>query len=192
MERGVFFDVLRHTSVLGPKLSVAEVTGTEAILDALAGFPRSWVAYALATAWHETAFTMQPVREGLSKSDAWRRTKLSRYYPYYGRGYVQLTWRENYARADAELGLNGALLADLDLALRPDIAAAILRRGMEEGWFAGDAHGRHTLTRHLPRDRSADDHAFRSARRIINGTDRAAVIAGHAATFQRALHKAGM
>ena len=52
-------------------------------------------AYVLATAYHETAHTMKPVREAFWLSEGWRRDNL-RYYPWYGRGYAQLTWRRNY------------------------------------------------------------------------------------------------
>ncbi len=78
--------------------------GLEAVLGAAkaAGWPLAFTAYALATACHETAYTMQPVREAFWLSENWRRTHL-RYYPFYGRGYVQLTWKANYERADREL-----------------------------------------------------------------------------------------
>jgi len=154
-----------------------------------AGFPLSHAAYALATSFHETAQRMMPVREGLNASEAWRKANL-RYFPYYGRGDVQLTWHENYEKADRELGLGGRLINDLDVALEPDISARIMVRGMKEGWFAGDRAGRHTLDRHLP-DAEGTVEQFISARRIINGTDKRQLIAGYAMKFQQALKKAG-
>lgn len=184
-----FFDRLRG-GLMGPTLDQGEVRGGEAVLTAMAGLPIAWCAYALATAWHETAATMQPVREAYWLSEAWRRRNL-RYWPWYGRGYVQLTWRENYARADDALGLGGSLLADPDRAMEHGLAARIMRRGMTEGWFAGDRHGRHTLARHLPMAGAAEEPAFVSARRIINGTDRALAIARHAGQFQQALALGG-
>ena len=57
-----------------------------------ARWPTAWCAYGLATAWWETNKTMQPVREAYWLSEAWRKPNL-RYYPHYGRGYVQLTWK---------------------------------------------------------------------------------------------------
>jgi putative chitinase len=186
---GTFFDQVRP--MFGGKLSVKQVGGMEAKIEAFidADLPLSHAAYALATSYHETAKRMQPVREGLSASDAWRKRNL-RYYPWYGRGDVQLTWKENYAKADKELGLGGALIDNLDLALDPDISAAIMVRGMEEGWFSGDRIGRHTLIRHLP-DEEGTMHQFSQARRIINLMDKAALIAGYAIKFQAALKKAG-
>lgn len=190
-----FFDSVRQSQVFGSStLTPDQVSGLEAVLGPAkdAGWPLAFAAYALATACHETAYTMQPVREAFWLNEDWRRRNLTRYYPYYGRGYVQLTWKANYEKADRELGLNGSLNADLDLALDPDIAAKIMVKGMQEGWFAGDQSGaRHTLVRHVAENGSATLAEFTSARRIINGTDRAAKIAGEAIKFQTALQAGG-
>ncbi len=188
INKGAFYQFLRG-GLLGPTIEQAEFDGCEAILAAMEGALLSHCAYALATAYHETARTMQPVREAYWLSEAWRKAHL-RYWPWYGRGYVQLTWKENYARADKELGLNGTLLADPDRAMEPAIAAQIMRRGMDEGWFAGDKIGRHTLARHCP-ERLATIDEFTTARRIINGTDKAQSIAVYAEKFQDALVAGG-
>ena len=188
-----FFDAVRASGVLGSALKPDQVQGLEAVLGAAraAGWPLAFTAYALATAAHETAHTMQPVREAFWLSESWRRTHL-RYYPFYGRGYVQLTWKANYEKADRELGLGGRLTGNLDLAMDPDIAAKIMVKGMQEGWFAGDRTGqRHTLARHVPAHGAASVDQFTSARRIINGTDKAGQIAGQALKFQTALQAGG-
>lgn len=181
-----FFGEVRH-SLFGGRLTAAQVSGMEAKLRAFeqAGFPLSWAAYAMATSYHETARRMQPVREGLNASDKWRKKNL-RYYPWYGRGDVQLTWEENYAKADKELGLNGRLINDLDLALDPDISAKIMTRGMKEGWFSRG----HSLPKYLPNNEASREQ-FKNARRIINIMDKADLIAGYAVKFQEALKKAG-
>lgn len=186
----VFFNEVR--SMFGGRLQASQVSGMEAKLKAFkeAKFPVAWAAYAMATSFHETARKMQPVREGLTVSDRWRKANL-RYYPWYGRGDVQLTWEDNYKKADKELGLNGALVNNLDLALDPDISAKIMTKGMQEGWFSGDKAGRHTLARHLPSDRPATQTEFKQARPIINLMDKASLVAGHAVKFQSALTKAG-
>ncbi len=186
IQLAVFFDAVRP---LFGKLSPSQVSGMEAKLQAYqeAGWPLSWAAYGLATSYHETAHRMQPVREGLSLSDAWRKKNL-RYYPWYGRGDVQLTWEANYKRADSELELNGALIKNLDLALDPVISAKIMVKGMSEGWFSGDKNGRHTLQRHLPKS-EANKAQFTQARRIINLLDKAGSIADIALKFQDALKK---
>lgn len=183
-----FFSHVRK-GILGPTLSPEEVSGCEAILAAMAGLPLSHVAYSLATGYHETNATMQPVREAYWLSEEWRKKNL-RYWPWYGRGYVQITWEPNYAKADKRLLLNGTLLANPDRAMEPEIAAKIMRLGMVEGWFAGDNAGRHTLARHLP-DRIASLAQFRAGRRIINGIDDDLLIARHALQFQDGLIAGG-
>ena len=189
-----FFDSLRESGILGNTLKPDQVSGLDAVLAAAkaAGWPLAFTAYALATACHETAYTMQPVREAFWLSENWRKSHL-RYFPYYGRGYVQLTWKANYDRADRELGLNGSLNKNLDLAMDPNIAAQIMVKGMQEGWFCADKGGkRHTLARHVPADgKAASVDQFTSARRIINGTDKAGKIAGEAIKFQTALQAGG-
>lgn len=180
-----FFSSIR-SSLFGGRLSAAQVEGTEAKVRAFleASLPLSHAAYDLATSYHETAKRMQPVREGLNARDTWRRKHL-RYYPYYGRGDVQLTWLANYQRADRELDLGGRLLADLDLALDKDISAKILVRGMSEGWFTGKK-----LSDYLPNEVGTRAQ-FKQARRIVNLMDKADLIAGYALSFQTALKEAG-
>ena len=122
-----------------------------------------WLAYMLATAFHETNQEMQPVREAYWLSENWRATHLV-YYPYYGRGYVQLTHPGNYRKAGDVVGVD--LVAEPDQALIPSIAATIMFSGMEEGWFRGDGK-RHTLARYF----SGSVNDPRGARAIINGKE---------------------
>lgn len=141
-----------------------------------------WLAYALATAWHEARF--KPQREwGLGRGRPYGLPGKYR-QAQYGRGLVQLTWDRNYEWADKALGLNGALLRNFDLALEPEIATKILIKGMEEGAFTG-----RKLADHIT---GAGSHAaFVKARRIINGTDRAEDIARYADRIQAALLTGG-
>lgn len=176
-------------------LSTGQVNGLNTLLLACHGAPLSHAAYMLATAWWETNKTLVPVREAYWLSEAWRKANL-RYWPHYGRGFVQITWPPNYDKADKELaeaGLikRGELNANLDLAMRPDIAAFIMRRGMQEGWFSGDKKGRHTLARHLPMSGTATRAQYISARWIINLQDRADEIEDVAQAFERALRDGG-
>jgi hypothetical protein len=187
VEAARFFDEVRSRPPLGPALSQGEVDGCERILAACAaaGFPLAWAAYALATAVHETGGAMAPLREyGKGAGRTYGKTGRNGGQVAYGRGDVQLTWDENYERADRELALNGALIADYDLALDPKISARILVEGMEGGWFTGKG-----LRLFLPQ--VARREQFVAARKIINGTDRAELIAGYAETFQRALQAGG-
>lgn len=190
-----FFTTLRAKA--GGKLTPEQVRGTEAVLGAAAGLPLSHAAYMLATAWHETNAKMLPVREAYWLSETWRKRNLKRYYPYYGRGYPQITWKFNYERADAELAKAGMikagdLMKDLDLALRPDLAAFIMRIGMVEGWFTKSKDGKpYTLARMLPVKGVATRDQYMQARRIINGMDKADLIEDYAQWFERALRDGG-
>jgi predicted chitinase len=94
-------------------------------------------------------------------------------YLYRGRGYVQITGRANYAKAGVALGLD--LVRNPDLALQPTVAAQILVRGCSEGWFTGKK-----LADYLPGD-------YVEARRVVNGKDRADLIAGYARNYEAAL-----
>jgi putative chitinase len=134
---------------------------------------RNETAYLLATSFHETGHTMEPVREAywVKNAEAWRKEHL-RYYPYYGRGYIQLTWERNYKLAADKLGQ--PIDTNLDLALDPTIAADIAVLGMKEGWFTGKKLSDYVDLQHSD---------FVEARRIINGTDQAQRIAGYATQY---------
>lgn len=84
-------------------------------------------AAALGTVSIETARTFEPVREAFWMSEEWRRANLSRYYPFYGRGFIQLTWNGptifNYRNYGRYVGAD--LEGNPDLALDPDIAARV-------------------------------------------------------------------
>ena len=136
------------------------------------GLLRNQMAYVLATAYHETAHTMKPINE--KGSEKYLRSK--KYYPFFGRGYVQITWRENYVKAGKALGVD--FVKNPALLLKPDYAAPILIVGMVEGWFTGKK-----LSDYITLQKSD----FRNARRIVNGTDRADLIAGYAKDYDKAL-----
>ncbi|MEA1071298.1 hypothetical protein [Sphingomonas sp. LY160] len=182
-----FFGHMRSTRVLGPTVTASEVEGCEAILKACAdaGWSIAWTAYALATAFHETAGTMLPIREyGRGKGRKYGRPGADGQIAY-GRGYVQLTWPYNYERADEELGLGGMLIRDFDLALDHAIAARVLIGGMAGGWFTSKS-----LKTCLPDPRGTLAQ-FIAARTIINGRDKDRLIAGYAVEFQKALVAGG-
>jgi hypothetical protein len=131
-------------------------------------------AYTLATSYHETAATMQPVTEYGGESYL----KSKPYYPWYGRGHVQLTWEENYAKQDKKLKLDGALMKNPDLALDPDISMKVILFGMADGDFTGKRLGQFFT------DTQTD---WYNARTIVNGHDRASDIAGYAELFHNAI-----
>lgn len=154
---------------------------TELIIDACKAERASveQAAYILATAYWETARTMEPVQEAFWLSDQWRKQNL-RYYPWHGRGFVQLTWRDNYVRAGEKLGED--FITDPTRVMEPPIAARILVRGMLEGWFTGKA---------LPVYVDVDKRDYRNARRVVNGMDKATTIADLARQYEAALISAG-
>jgi hypothetical protein len=182
MERAIFFDGIRD--LFGGKMTAKQVSGCESLLDewyltnrASAAKDDRLLAYMLATAFHETARTMQPIREyGRGKGKKYGVKDPATGHVYYGRGYVQLTWKFNYQKAKDEIGPD--FVADPDLALFPAYAAKILFDGCMAGWFTGKA-----LATYINAERC--DYA--NARRVVNGTDKAQLIAGYARTFERAL-----
>jgi len=176
-----FFDGFK--SDFDDSLEQSQVDGIEFLLTAFEN-DMHWgdirnIAYALATIYHECAGSMVPVEEGYYLGNEARVKKFQktlRYFPFFGRGYVQLTWRKNYEHAGKALGID--FIANPDLLLDPQNAFDVLTLGMFEGWFTGKKlrdfiHG------------SVCD--YKNARTIINGHDRAALIAGYAIKFERIL-----
>jgi len=183
-----FWKIVRQ--MFGGQLTPKQVDGIETILAASSGHPISHRAYMLATARHETADTMQPITEygGRKYFDKYDTGKLAKAlgntpdkdgdgYLYRGRGYVQITGRANYDKAGDKLGID--LIGNPDAALNPTVAARILVRGCSEGWFTGKR-----LSDYIP---SGKPDAYQQARRVVNGTDRADLIAAYAAMFETAL-----
>ncbi|CAN5401613.1 chitinase [soil metagenome] len=200
INRKFFFEQVRATLYTG-KLSASQVAGLTHILDVWEAKPDPkddrWLAYALGTAHHETAFTMQPIREigGANyffkiydpKSPLPARAKLAKSMGalpgdgvlFYGRGYVQLTWRSNYAKMQTAFGTNlTANAVAADGALEPGLAARIMFKGMTEGTFTG---------RKLSQYFNATMQDWVNARRIINGLDCADKIAVYARGFYAAI-----
>ncbi len=156
-----------------------------------------WLAYALATAYHETGHRMQPVREGFGATDADSIRIVTAYcaahhqpnyaavqangQSYFGRGLVQLTHQANYRRMGARLGI--ALEANPSLALALPTSVQILFIGMNEGLFTGRRFSDYF------NGPTAD---WTNARRMINGMNRAAEIAGFGQSFNTAINNSVM
>lgn len=129
MDRAGFYSRVR-AKPFGRPLTQSKVDGCNVLLDATEALPLQHRAYVLATAYHETAGTMQPIAEyGKGKGHPYGIVDKTGKAPY-GRGYDQFTWAPNYLKADTELGLGGALAKNYDLALQASIAAKIIVRGM--------------------------------------------------------------
>ena len=127
---------------------------------------RNQICYIMATIQHETAATFKPIAEyGGAKQ---------RYAPYYGRGYVQLTWKYNYAKYSDKLHQD--YVSNPDQVMQPDVSLFVIVDGMKNGVFTGKTLGDYISGNHID---------FVNARRIINGTDRADLIASYAQKWQK-------
>jgi putative chitinase len=172
MDRSKFYAALRARSsgVFGTSLSQSQVNGTEQILDEAQrrGTPLRHLSYILSTTYLETGHTMQPIRE--KGGERYLRSKP--YYPWVGEGLVQVTWETNHRKFGAT--------APGQLMTWP-IALKALFDGMTKGMFTGKR-----LDDYIKGDRCD----YVGARRIVNGTDRAADIARYAETFEAALRSA--
>lgn len=198
MDPTKFFSVVRASRLFGPTLDQGEVDGLNAILSAMQSSPLAYTAYALATAYKETAHTMRPIDEFGGPAYFTRMydpppagnrpavaARLGNIKPgdgalYHGRGYVQLTGRGLYIKAGDKLGVD--LVGNPELAKDPVIAAKVMREGMDGGWFTGAR-----FATRLPSTGLANRGQFIDARQIINGRDCAEEIADYAMTFQGAL-----
>lgn len=147
--------------------------------------PTAHLAYVLATLYHETATSMRPIEEyGKGAGRPYGEADKETGQAYYGRGYVQLTWRENYEKA-SHLCFDPQLVqGEVDFVTAPDrmlvpfYAAQAALFGMSHGWFTGKSLADY--------DRPDGSYDYINARRIINGTDRAELIAGYARQFEEA------
>ena len=122
-------------------------------------------AYTVATIKHETGDTYRPIKE--YGSEQYLRSKA--YFPFVGRGYCQITWKDNYKRFGDLLKID--LLTKPELALDPDVSWRITELGMTKGLFTGkklDDYFNNEVSNWI------------QARRIINRLDRAALIADYA------------
>lgn len=188
IDKAVYFDRVR-TSLFGGAMSQEQVDGQSVILGLWegdqTGTPMNdirWLAYILATTYVETAEAMWPLEEyGHGEGRDYGVPDPDTGEIYYGRGFVQLTWKYNYDKAGAAL----SLIDDRDPVEHPEIvldslvAARIMFRGMAEGWFTGRKLGDYF-------NAEKDDPI--GARQIINGNDRDEEIAGYHEEFLAALN----
>lgn len=188
MNLTTFFAYVRRAP-FGGRLTQSQIDGMNAILsewEARGLLDKRWLAYMLATAFHETGNRMQPVRETFASSDtqaisnlekAWASGKLpwvkTPYWRdgWFGRGLVQITHKVNYVAF-------GITKTD---ALKLDVSVRVLFDGMIRGIFTGKK-----LSDYF--NPNADDPI--NARRIVNGTDKAKLIAGYYRNFLDALEAA--
>lgn len=204
MDMTTFFAYARRAP-FGGRLTDGQVKGMKLLFDqwrfyGLFGLaPREYLAYTLASEFRETGGRMQPVRETFATSDAgaikaldkayaagklgqvgepyWRKDKDGK--SWYGRGRIQITHKQNYEKLGKRLGVD--LVGNPDLALDPVISARITIVGMLEGLFTG---------KKLPDYFNGNKSDPVGARRIVNGTDKAKLIAGYYQNFLDAIDAA--
>lgn len=188
MDRSRFYAALRRrdSGVFGTSLTQAQVDRLEAILTRLDAkrIELAQAAYILATAYHESDRfrTMEEYASGVAYEG---RATLGNTQPgdgvrFKGRGFVQITGRRNYTDWANRLGVD--LVNNPALAARLDHATTILIDGMMLGTFTG---------KKLPDYVAGAKKDYVGARRVVNGTDRAAMIATYARAFEKALVEAG-
>ena len=135
------------------------------------------ISYILATTHWETGayqqkYIYEPVEEqGKGKTRSYGIPHKKTGKVYYGRGFVQLTWYDNYERFTKILQRLGFVDIDLvnypEQALNPEIATLIMLIGMRDGKFTG---------------KDLDDYFdpiktdWYNARQIINSLDKAVII----------------
>lgn len=195
INRKFFFDEVRW-SLFGGSLTQAQVDGMSGVLDEWEANHRNdddrWLAYMLATIFHEVAKRMQPIHEFGSDAYFFRMYDKDGERPavakalgnthkgdgvkFHGRGFVQLTGRDNYKRMSKLLGVD--LIKNPDDALNLDVATSILFIGMRDGVFTG-----HKLADYF----NPMEEDWIEARRIINRLDRAEMIAGYGRKFYAAI-----
>lgn len=187
INRKFFFDHVR-TSLFTGALTKKQVDGLDAILDEWeanhAKQDDRWLAYMMATVYHETDKKFQGIEEYgkdsyFKKYDG--RKSLGNTEPgdglrFKGRGFVQLTGRTNYTKFGKILGID--LVNKPELALDLDNCVKIMFYGMINGSFTGKK-----LSDYFNKDKED----WVNARRIINGVDKANLIADEGKRFYAAI-----
>lgn len=192
--RDRFFLAYRLAFPIPAKLTQSQVDGLTTLLTFIESDESitdlRHAAYMLATVKHECADKWQPITEYGNRSyfDKYEpntpigkrlgNVNVGDGYRYRGRGYVQITGRANYDRLSGVLGIAKAFLLDPDIVLKPSYAYSIMSAGMRFGLFTGKR-----LSDYI----SDDKCDYISARKIINGLDRAALIADYAQKLESVL-----
>ena len=194
INRKFLFDQVKGI-LFGGKFKQTQVSGIDMLIDYWeknrAEDDDRWLAYILGTAFHETAFTMQPIKEYGGNAYFTKMYDIEGARPKVanalgntnpgdgkkdpGRGFVQITGRRNYRDWTKRLNISGVdLEANPDLALDPKIATIIIFEGMIAGTFTG-----RKLSTYF--NKTTED--WVSVRRTVNGLDKANQIAFYGKTF---------
>ena len=198
INRKFFFDTVRLTLFDG-SLRKSQVQGLTVLLDYWeqhhAAKDDRWLAYVLGTAHHEVDRKMQPIKEYGSDSYFFRMYDIEGDRPkvakrlgnlakgdgvmFHGRGFVQITGRYNYADWENRLGTDlTSSRAKADKVLNLGRATEIIFEGMILGTFTGKKLSDYFVN--VKQD-------WEGARRIVNGTDKKALIASYAKSYYAAI-----
>jgi putative chitinase len=194
IDRKKFFNAVRKSPFPG-KLKQSQVNGLNEILDAWENSKLTdlrWLAYILATPAIETGMRYEPIIEAggttyftklydvlgrnPTRARSMGNTKPGDGAKYRGRGFVQITWKKNYAKYQPIIKklFDVDILNDPDKAMIPEVAAFIMIDGMSKGLFTG---------KKLSDYFNAKTTDWYNARRIVNGLDKADQIASIAKEF---------
>lgn len=209
MNHAAFFAGVRTSAQLfDGRLTLGQVAGMEEILSAWEASSLTdlrWLAYMLATAFHETGRAMQPVVENLNYSAAGLRTTFPKYFTaaqaasyarkpekIANRAYANRIGNGSEASGDG-WRYRGRGLVQItgrdnyrtygiegapDTALEPKTAVRIMFDGMIHGRFTGKKLADHFNNK---------TGNWSGARSIINGADKADAITKQAKAFYAAL-----
>lgn len=192
INRDKFFDAVRGNP-FGGSLSQRQVDGMNFLLDVWEFYfaqthpsdGNMFLAYALATAFHETAQTMEPIEEyGRGLSYDYGEPVGPYGQCYYGRGYVQLTWEDNYKKGEERLRdiyhVEAPLHRYPHRMLEHETSALVMFDGTMNGWFTGVG-----MPQFFSTAKGIEDPV--EARTVVNGHDKADQIASYYWAFKEAL-----
>ncbi len=190
-------------------LSESQVAGIENLLNVWEKYffadDVNYLAYNLATAYHETGAAMQPIKEfgdrsyfnkyepGTQIGKVLGNTQPGDGYRFRGEGHVQNTGRANARKATKRL--NEIFKLGIDLEKTPDkrgdpfVSAMSLFLGNKEGWWTGK-----DLDDFIDTKDESDEEDLREfidSRYVVNGKDKALKIGRYALSFEAALRAAG-
>lgn len=188
IQRKYFYDSVRG-SLFSGSMTQSQVDGMAVLLDRAEqeGTDDRHLAYILATTFHETAQTMEPIAEyGKGKNQPYGLPDGPYNQVYYGRGFVQLTWYANYQTMQNALGSRWGdrdIVKNADKALDLDIATDVIFYGMLKGSFTGVGMPKYITVG----DVETNTTDFYNCRKVVNGLDCATQIQGYAQQFANAI-----
>lgn len=208
IDRAAFYKAMKNEGLFGGKINQPQTEGLDAILNAWEAYRYTdlrWLAYAIATAYHETGQKMQPVSENLNYSAEGLLKTFPKYFtPAQAKAYARKpeaianrAYASRYGNRDESSGdgwryrgrglpqitfrdnyAKFGIEDDPDKALEMPMAVKIMFEGMVNGTFTGER-----LVDYF----NAKETDWVNARKIINRLDKADEIAGYAKKIYRSL-----